>query len=82
MNTGSASTAVTVTYYDAATGLTIGTPQTLTLAPNAFWGLYQPAGGLPNGMRASAVVTTGTGGQVVVICNETSATTFMSYNGQ
>jgi hypothetical protein len=82
MNTGSASTAVTVTYYDAATGLTIGTPQTLTLAPNAFWGLYQPSGGLPNGTRASAVVTTATGGQVAVICNESNATSFMSYTAQ
>jgi hypothetical protein len=82
MNTGASVTTVTATYYDAATGVQIGTPDTLTLQPNAFWGLYQPAGGLPNGMRASAVVTTGTGGQVAVICNETSATTFMSYNGQ
>jgi photosystem II stability/assembly factor-like uncharacterized protein len=82
MNTGSTSTAVTVTYYDAASGATIGTPQTLTLQPNAFWGLYQPSGGLPNGTRASAVVSTGTGGQVAVICNESNATSFMSYIGQ
>jgi hypothetical protein len=53
-----------------------------TLASNAFWGLYQPAGGLPGGKRATAVITTSSGGQVAVICNETSTTTFMSYDGQ
>ena len=46
------------------------------------WGLYQPTGGLPNGTRASAVVTTSGGGQVAVICNESNATSFMSYSGQ
>ena len=82
MNTGLAGTAVTVNYYDAATGAPIGTPQTQTLAPHAFWGLYQPTGGLPSGTRATAVVTTTSGGQVAVICNESSSTTFMSYDGQ
>jgi hypothetical protein len=82
MNTGAASTMVTVTYYDAATGAAVGTAQTQTLVPHAFWGLYQPTGGLPIGTRATAVVTTSTGGQVAVICNESSPTTFMSYNGQ
>jgi hypothetical protein len=82
MNTGSASTVVQVSYYDAATGATIGTGQLQSLAPHAFWGLYQPTGGLPPGSRATAVVTTSTGGQVAVICNESSSTTFMSYNGQ
>jgi hypothetical protein len=28
------------------------------------------------------VITTSSGGQVAVICNESSPTTFMSYNGQ
>jgi hypothetical protein len=82
MNTGTASTTVTVTYYDTGTGTAVGTPQTLTLAPHAFWGLYQPSGGLPSGTRATAVITTSTGGQVAVICNESSSTTFMSYDGQ
>jgi hypothetical protein len=82
MNTGSAATTITVTYYDAATGVTIGAPQSQLLQPSAFWGLYQPNGGLPNGMRASAFVTTTSGGQVAVICNETNATSFMSYIGQ
>ena len=82
MNTGTASTTVTVTYYSTGTGAAIGTLQTQTLAPHAFWGLYQPTGGLPSGTRATAVVTTSSGGQVAVICNESSATTFMSYNGQ
>jgi hypothetical protein len=82
MNTGTTSTTVTVTYYDTATGAAVGAPQTQTLAPHAFWGLYQPLGGLPSGTRATAVVTTSSGGQVAVICNESSSTTFMSYDGQ
>jgi alpha-tubulin suppressor-like RCC1 family protein len=82
MNTGTASTTVTVNYYNTATGAAVGTPQTQTLGPHAFWGLYQPTGGLPSGTRATAVVTTASGGQVAVICNESSATTFMSYDGQ
>src|ERR1700674_1633131 len=82
MNTGTAATTVTVTYYDAATGLQVGTVDTLSLQPNAFWGLYQPTGGLPAGERASAVVTTSSGGQVAVICNESNSTTFMSYGAQ
>ena len=82
MNTGRAATKVTVTYYDIVTGAPIGTPQSLTLQPNAFWGLYQPTGGLPSGTRASAIVTTAAGGQVAVICNESNATSFMSYTGQ
>ncbi len=82
MNTGTAATTVTVTYYDTVTGALVGTPQSLVLQPNAFWGLYQPVGGLPNGMRASAIVTTAAGGQVAVICNESNATSFMSYAGQ
>src|SRR5450759_911128 len=81
MNTGSTATTVTVTYYDTASGAAVGTPQSLSLQPNAFWGLYQPAGGLPNGVRAGAVVTT-SGGQVAVICNESNGTSFMSYVGQ
>ena len=36
----------------------------------------------PAGSRATAVVTTSSGGQVAVICNESSGTTFMSYDGQ
>ncbi len=82
MNTGTAATTVTVTYYEAASGLQVGTPDSLLLQPNAFWGLYQPAGGLPSGTRATAVITTSSGGQVAVICNESSSTTFMSYDGQ
>ncbi len=81
MNTGTAATTVTVTYYDVATGAQVGTAQSLTVQPNAFWGLYQPAGGLPNGTRAAALVTTGAGGQIAVICNESNANLFMSYTG-
>jgi len=81
MNTGSTATTVTVTYFDAATGAPVGTAQTQLLAPNAFWGLYQPTGGLPAGSRASAQVST-SGGTVAVIGNESNATSFMSYDGQ
>jgi hypothetical protein len=52
------------------------------LAPNAFWGLYQPTGGLPLGSRANALVTSNSGATVAVICNEVNATSFMSYDGQ
>jgi alpha-tubulin suppressor-like RCC1 family protein len=82
MNTGTTYTTVTVTYYDTATGAAIGAPQMQTVAPQAFWGLYQPTGGMPGGKRATAVITTSSGGQVAVICNESSSTTFMSYDGQ
>jgi len=82
MNTGSTVTTVNVTYYDTTTGSALGSQQTLSLQPNAFWGLYQPAGSLPSGDRASAVVTASSGGQVAVICNESTSTTFMSYGGQ
>jgi hypothetical protein len=80
MNAGTAATTVTVTYYDTATGAQVGLPQSNLLQPNAFWGLFQPTGGLPAGSRATAVVTTA--GQVAVICNESNASTFMSYLGE
>jgi len=82
MNTGTSSAAVQISYYDTVTGAAIGTPQAQALAPHAFWGVYQPTGGLPTGTRATAVITTSAGGQVAVICNESSTTTFMSYDGQ
>jgi HYR domain len=82
MNTGSAATTVTVNYYDTSTGAAVGATQTLSLASNAVWGLYQPSGGLPSGARATAVITTSSGGQVAAICNESTSTTFMSYDGQ
>jgi Bacterial Ig-like domain (group 3) len=82
MNTGTTTTTVTVSYIDTSSGAPVGSPQSLSLAPNAFWGLYQPTGGLPSGMRATAVITTSSGGQVAAICNESNTTTFMSYDGQ
>jgi hypothetical protein len=82
MNTGTTTTTVTVNYYDTSTGAAVGATQTLSLAPNAVWGLYQPSGGLPSGARATAVITTSSGGQVAAICNESSSSTFMSYDGQ
>jgi len=81
MNTGTAVANVSVVYYDTSTGAMLGTPQSASLQPNAFWGVYQPTGGLPAGDRASATVVT-QGGQIAVICNESNATSFMSYNGQ
>ncbi len=81
LNTGTAPTTVTVTYYDMTTGTQVGAPQTNTLAVNAYWGLYQPTGGLPSGTRATAVITNSTAGVVSVITNESNANTFMSYNG-
>jgi alpha-tubulin suppressor-like RCC1 family protein len=82
MNTGITATTVTLTYYDAATGATVGTQQTKTMQPKAFWGPYQPAAGLPPGTRATAVLTTSSGGQVAVIANESNPNWFMSYDGQ
>jgi alpha-tubulin suppressor-like RCC1 family protein len=82
MNTGITATTVTLNYYDAATGATVGTQQTQTIQPKAFWGPYQPAAGLPSGIRATAVLTTSSGGQVAVIANESNANWFMSYDGQ
>jgi len=62
MNTGSTATTVTVTYYDTLSEAQVGTPDIQTVQPNAFWGLFQPSGGLTSGHRASASVTT-TGGR-------------------
>jgi hypothetical protein len=81
MNTGAMGATVTVTYFDTATGAPIGTPQSKVLPMGAFWGVYQPTGGLPTGSRASAIVTA-SGSTVAVICNEQNATSFMSYDGQ
>jgi hypothetical protein len=80
MNTGRGATTVTLTYYDAATGAPIGTPQTQTIQSRAFWGPYQPAAGLPAGVRATAILTTSIGGRIAVICNESGPGTFMSYS--
>lgn len=85
MNVGASPATVNVSYFDAATGNPIGSPQSQTLQPKAFWGLYQPAGGLPAGVRASATVSIGfatsPGEGIAVICNESSPTSFMSYVG-
>jgi hypothetical protein len=83
MNTGSTTTQVMVSYFDAASGNPVGIPQVNSaLAPNAFWPVYQPAAGLAVGQRATAVVTTPTGASVAVICNQTDPSSFMSYDGQ
>jgi photosystem II stability/assembly factor-like uncharacterized protein len=83
MNTGSATTHVTVTYYDAATGAALTPTQQTDLAPHAFYGPYQGAPALlPPGQRATAVLSVSAGGQIAVICNEQAANAFMSYDGQ
>jgi hypothetical protein len=81
MNTSRATETVTVAYYDATTGLQIGNPLQQSLAPNAFWGVYQPDTGLPAGIRATATVSTSSPGEVAVICNEHDSL-FMSYGAQ
>src|SRR5207245_9230660 len=71
------------TYLDPTTGAIIGSSSSpAPLQPNAFWGAYQPQTGLPSGARASARVTASAGGTVAVICNESNAAAFMSYDGQ
>jgi outer membrane protein assembly factor BamB len=81
MNTSRSSETVTVAYYDGATGMQIGNPLQKVLAPNAFWGVYQPDTGLPAGIRATAIVSTSPPGTVAVICNEHDSL-FMSYGAQ
>jgi hypothetical protein len=81
MNTGSSPVTVNIRYFDPATGQQIPShlPNTSPLAPHAFRGVYTPDD-LPAGTRASAVVEAS--GPIAVICNESSATSFMSYDGQ
>jgi len=81
MNTGTSPTTVTVTTYKASDGSLLGA-QTDTLGPHAVWDVYQPSTALPVDTRATAVVSAANGGQVAVVCNEQSASTFMSYDGQ
>jgi hypothetical protein len=81
MNTGSSPVTINIRYFDPATGQQIPShlPNTSPLAPHAFRGVYTPDD-LPAGTRASAVVEAS--GPIAVICNESSATSFMSYDGQ
>jgi hypothetical protein len=81
MNTAASTTMPTLVYYDANTGLPVGVWQTTSLASNAFWGVYQPSGGLPNGQRATGQVFTNAS-SVAVIGNETNPVAFMSFGGQ
>jgi hypothetical protein len=81
MNVGSTAVNVFVNYFDVLTGNSIGATQASLVPAHAFWGVYQPASGLPAGLNATAVITA-TGGQVTVVCNESSAQSFMSYAGQ
>jgi hypothetical protein len=81
MNTSGSTETVTVVYHDGGTGLPIGNPVQRSLAPHAFWGVYQPDTGLPAGIRATATVSTSSPGEVAVICNEHDSL-FMSYASQ
>ncbi|HYR15264.1 MAG TPA: PQQ-binding-like beta-propeller repeat protein, partial [Mycobacterium sp.] len=81
MNTSGSTEIVTVVYQEGATGLPVGNPLQQSLAPHAFWGVYQPDTGLPAGIRATATVSTSSPGEVAVICNEHDSL-FMSYSAQ
>lgn len=84
MNTGTASTTVTLSYFNPLTGAAMGTAPTVTLLPGATAAIYQgdPSKGLAPGASAAATVTASGGGSIVVICNEVGTGVFMSYIGQ
>jgi hypothetical protein len=76
-NTGTGTTTVSVTY-DKLDGTAIVGP-TKSLAPNAFWGLYQGEAGTPlaAGFAGTATVSTNPPSSLAVIVNEIN-----SQNGQ
>lgn len=81
MNTASSAQTVTLTLYDAITGLAIGSATKLVPA-FGFWSWYQgdlvAAGSLPAGTRAAVSVS---GTSFAMIVNEVGTGVFMSYNG-
>ena len=77
MNTGTAPTTVTLTYYNG--GSPVGSAQVQTIPAKGVWSWYQPTSGLPVGAGNGRPTTTG-GGTIAVICNESNGSTFMSYN--
>lgn len=79
-NTGSATTTVTVTYRNAD-GTAISTTRSQSLAPNAFWGLYQgePGTPLPTNFNGTAIITSSPAQNLAVIVNETGPGGFLTY---
>jgi hypothetical protein len=87
MNTSSNAGDVTLTYYNASSGVQIGSTVDLgTLQPNRVISVYQPKtyAPLPAGTVATAVIAAAGGTTIAVNCNEADTTpiTFMSYSGQ
>jgi alpha-tubulin suppressor-like RCC1 family protein len=80
MNVGTSAATFTVSYYDSATGLPIGTPQSFSVSPNMTFNLNDSVG-LNPGNRATATLTS-TAGSFAIICNENGGTRFMNYSAQ
>jgi len=80
-NTGSATTTVTVTYRNPD-GSAIATTRTQSLAPNAYWGLYQGEAGtpLPVGFHGTATITSSPAQNLAVIVNEVGPGGFLTYS--
>jgi hypothetical protein len=79
-NTGSATTTVTVTYRNPD-GSAISTTRSQTLAPNAYWGLYQGEVGtpLPVNFSGTATITSSPAQNLAVIVNEVGPGGFLTY---
>jgi hypothetical protein len=79
-NTGSATTTVTVTYRNQD-GTVIPITRSLSVAPNAFWGLYQGETGtpLPTNFSGTATITASPAQNLAVIVNETGPGGFLTY---
>jgi hypothetical protein len=78
VNVTNAAVTFTLVYFDAQTGVLISSTS-LTLAAHAYLGRYTPSD-LPAGKRATAWLTGPAA--LAAICNEQSASSLMSYNGQ
>jgi hypothetical protein len=53
----------------------------VALAPNPFWVFTSPVP-IAESSASDGVITTSSEGQLAVICNESSSTIFMIYEGQ
>ncbi len=80
-NTGSATTTVTVTYRNPD-GSAVATTRTQSLAPNAYWGLYQGETGTPLsvGFHGTATITSSPAQNLAVIVNEVGPGGFLTYS--
>ena len=80
-NTGTGTTTVTVTYRNPD-GSAIATTRTQSLAPNAYWGLYQGETGtpLPAGFHGTATITSSPAQNLAVIVNEVGPGGFLTYS--